>query len=72
MVVNGFWLALLAMVVNALWVWCAMVVNGFAKAWLWEWSLMLRAKARWGWVRGGGWLLVALLLAWVFALARMV
>ena len=26
MVVNGFWLALLAMVVNALWVWCAMVV----------------------------------------------
>ena len=32
MLVNGFWLALLAMVVNALWVWCAMVVNGFATA----------------------------------------
>ena len=44
MVVNVFWLALLAMVVNALWVWLAMVVNGFATAWLWEWSLMLRAS----------------------------
>ena len=44
MLVNGFWLALLAMVVNALWVWLAMVVNGFATAWLWEWSLMLRAS----------------------------
>ena len=44
MLVNGFWLALLAMVVNALWVWLAMVVNGFATAWLWEWPLMLRAS----------------------------
>ena len=73
MAVNGrqcFLLALLAMVVNALWVWRAMVVNGFATAWLWGWSLMLRAKARCGWVRGcssyvGIW---ALLLAWVFVL----
>ena len=32
MVVNVFLLALLAMVVNALWVWLAMVVNGFATA----------------------------------------
>ncbi len=45
MVVNAFWLALLAMVVNAFWLaLLAMVVNGFATAWLWEWSLMLRAS----------------------------
>ena len=44
MIVNVFWLALLAMVVNALWVWLAMVVNGFATAWLWGWALMLRAS----------------------------
>ena len=44
MLVNGFWLALLAMVVNALWVWRVMVVNGFATAWLWGWALMLRAS----------------------------
>ena len=54
MAVNGrqcFLLALLAMVVNALWVWRAMVVNGFATAWLWELSLMA-CFARCGWVRG--------------------
>ena len=39
-----FGLALLAMFVNVLWVWLAMVVNGFATAWLWKWSLMLRAS----------------------------
>ena len=44
MVVNAFWLALLAMVVNALWVWRAMVINGFATALLWKLSLMLRAS----------------------------
>ena len=44
MLVNGFWLALLAMVVNALWVWRAMVINGFATALLWGWALMLRAS----------------------------